>query len=110
MTTLPISIGWLVNLEELYLSNNKLTNLPETISDLRSLNLLRINDNQIEYLPESIGYMYSLENLSASRNGLLELPESITELENLYVLILTENKISVLPDNIGIDFFTSTQR
>ena len=50
LVELPASIGGLINLEELYLSNNQLTDVPESLSYLSSLKLLRLNDNQIQYL------------------------------------------------------------
>ena len=47
ITELPESISELRNLEYLDLSGNKLTKLPESISELRNLKYLNLSGNQI---------------------------------------------------------------
>ena len=47
LSSLPESIGRLVNLQELFLSNNKLSSLPESIGRLASLLRLYLDNNQL---------------------------------------------------------------
>jgi len=49
-----IQISSLVNLQILYLSNNKITSIPESISLLINLQKLYLYNNQITTIPKSI--------------------------------------------------------
>jgi len=44
----------MINLEEVRLSNNRFSSLPENIENLNNLSILWIDNNEIMYLPESI--------------------------------------------------------
>lgn len=44
---LPIEIGCLVNLETFALNENSLTNLPDTMEDLKKLRLLDLRHNRL---------------------------------------------------------------
>jgi len=74
------------------LSNNQLTNLPESITELSSLARLYLSNNQLTSLPESIT---KLSNLTR-----LDLPESITKLPNLTWLYLSNNPLVIPPVEI----------
>ena len=50
---LPESIGNLKSLEYLHVNKNQLTSLPESIGNLTSLQMLYIDNNQLESLPET---------------------------------------------------------
>ena len=80
LTSIPESIGNLSSLEKLSLYSNQLTTLPESIGNLSSLIWLGFFDNQLTTLPESIGNLSSLENLYLDSNQLTTLPESICNL------------------------------
>ena len=59
------------------LYNKNLSSLPESIGNLRSLQILSLWRNQLTSLPESIGNLSSLEKLYVDRNRLTSLPENI---------------------------------
>ena len=59
------------------LSNNKLTELPATISHLKNLNSLKLANNQLNDLPPSIAILDKLESLDLSGNPLSEIPKFI---------------------------------
>jgi len=84
----------LKNLNSLYLNDNNLTSLPESIGKLTKLKALYLGGNKLETLPESIGNLTNLEKLSLRMNKLESLPESIGNLTNLEGLWLYSNPIS----------------
>jgi len=98
LTTLPESIGNLKSLKQLILSGCQLTSLPESIGNLKSLKYLTIINNRLAYLPESIGNCTSLKFLDLSINYLTFLPDSIINL-SLRSLKIVRNKITFLPED-----------
>ncbi len=101
LTNLPESIGELASLQELTLTGNQLTSLPESIGQLINLKRLWLWDNQLNSLPESIGRLTSIEELWLRDNQLTSLPESIGQLTNLRRLDLDRNQLTSLPESIG---------
>ncbi len=75
--------------------------LPESIGQLKSLQILDLSNNQISILPESIAQLKSLQDLSLGYNQFSTLPESIGQLSSLKALWLKENQISILPESIA---------
>ena len=101
LTSLPESIGQLLELGSLTLDNNRLTSLPESIGQLQELGRLILINNQLTSLPESIGQLQKLRDLNLLSNQLTSLPESIGQLQTLNVLILSNNSLTSLPESIG---------
>jgi len=84
------------------LSRKGLTRLPDDIFDgFSNLKTLYLSDNQLTELPDSIGNLTKLERLSLVMNQLTELPEWIGNLTNLIKLELNINQLTELPDSIG---------
>ncbi|CAN6813389.1 hypothetical protein HID58_054649 [Brassica napus] len=98
---LPDSVGKLLSLVRLDLSENCIMALPETIGGLLSLTMLDLHSNRISQLPESIGDLLNLVNLNLSGNQLTSLPSSFSRLINLEELDLSSNSLSVLPETIS---------
>jgi len=101
ITHLPDSIGNLFNLEKIDLRNNHITKLPETVGNLINLQELLLGSNPLTQLPNSIGYLEKLEKLSANNAQLSSLPENIVNLVRLDELLLGNNKLTHLPEDIG---------
>jgi len=90
----------LTSLKRLYLHNNQLSSLPESIGNLISLRRLDLSTNKLTIIPDSIGNMISLRRLEIRGNKLNQLPDSIGNLKSLTLLNLVANKIINLPDSI----------
>lgn len=101
LNTLPESITILKSLQILNLRNNELETLPESISNLTSLEKLNLSRNNLITLPEAIGNLTSLKILNIGNNKLKRLPEAITELNSLQELRLEYNNLTTLPNSIG---------
>lgn len=101
LKALPESIGNLKSLQKLRLESNQLETLPESIGGLESLQELRLEENQIKTIPESIGNLSLLKELDLENNQLTTLPESIGNLKSLQELWLGDNQLTNLPESIG---------
>lgn len=101
ITDLPESIGRLSNLRFLSLYNTKINTLPDAIGQLSNLQHLSLIGTPITALPESIGQLSKLQTLCLSFTKINTLPESIGQLSNLQSLDLSYTKIKSLPASIG---------
>ena len=103
LTSLPESIGNLLNLAELSISGNNLTSLPESIGNLESLIKLDIwGCYNLKKLPDSIGNLKNLTELSIKMCTNLEnVPNSIGNLKNLtWISISGHTNLDELFDSI----------
>ena len=100
LTTLPETIGQLKNLSGLYLEYNNLTSLPETIGQLTNLKYLWLNNNNLTTLPDTIGQLTNLLGLDLEYNNLTTLHETIEQLINLDELDIDDNKLKILPKSL----------
>ena len=101
LTSLPENIGQLNNLQELYISDNKLIYLPESLGELTKLQILNLVGNQLTSFPESFRRLKSLQRLSLSYNQLTSLPENFGQLTNLQELYLWGHQLISLPEKIN---------
>jgi len=80
--------------EKLYLQDNNLTQLPESIGNLSKLQMLILTSNPLEYLPDNIGKLSNLLYLSVANTNLTSLPETLSKLSKLEVLDLSNTHIT----------------
>lgn len=98
MRRLPQRILELNNLEELYLSDNQLSNLPDSmIFKLRKLRVLDLSNNNFQQVPAQVAKMSSLNYLNLSANRLSQLPNDFTSLSELKILDIRKNAFRELP-------------
>jgi len=88
------------NVEELFMRNRKLKEVPEEIFLLTKLKTLSLAQNKLIEVPKDISKLTNLQILSLSKNNLISLPEEIGELKSLKVLNLIDNKLISLPDSL----------
>ncbi len=104
-TNIPPTLDNLNNLEDVDLSRNQLTEVPDALFKLPKLRRLNLSDNQIEVLKCFAGteYWESLEVLNLSRNRLTALPEFLPKLTKLRKLLVNENQLDFagIPAGIG---------
>ncbi|MFX1451966.1 MAG: leucine-rich repeat domain-containing protein, partial [Promethearchaeota archaeon] len=98
---LPPSIGNLEKLENLYLTENRLSNLPTSIGNLKNLQVLELGDNHLNELPIEIGNLRNLKELNLDHNVIQYLPETISKLEKLEILSIWGNQLRNLPKNMN---------
>ncbi|MFT5716336.1 MAG: Leucine-rich repeat (LRR) protein [Oleiphilaceae bacterium] len=99
--SIPRVLNDLIQLTELRLSSNNLTEIPKEIGNLTNLTNLSLSDNQLTEIPKEIGNLTQLTHLYLSYNKLTEIPKIISSLTNLTELYLFENKLTELPKEIG---------
>ncbi len=100
LTEIPDSITQLQNLTTLDLSGNNLTEIPDSITQLQNLTTLVLSGNNLTEIPDSITQLQNLTTLVLSGNQLTEIPDSITQLQNLTSLVLSGNNLTEIPDSI----------
>lgn len=102
LTKLPLAIGNLHALTQLFLIGNKLAELPSTIGNLDNLYALFLTSNRITELPREIGNLSNLYFFDISTNPLKSLPPEIGNLQKLYTINLADDSIQSLPNEIGL--------
>lgn len=101
LESIPSSIGTLINLSSLFISNNKLKIIPNEICNLKLLKNLDLSFNSISSLPQSYPSLYSLTVCNLRRNKIKYLPNDIYNLTSLQILDLSANYLEYLPKEIG---------
>lgn len=97
LTELPETLSQLTQLHSLNLADNELTTLPEWLSKLTELRALDISANKLATLPTWLSKFTFLRMLKIGGNQLTLLPESLEQLTLLKTLDISENKLTTLP-------------
>ncbi len=101
LTELPQEILSLADtLEILDLSDNKLTDLPDFLTQLPKLKIVFASNNCFTHLPEVLGQCEQLEMVGFKSNQITKVAEDSLP-KQLRWLILTDNQIETLPESLG---------
>ena len=97
---IPQTIGNLKNLEVLTLKEDKLSTLPDTIGNLTRLRELNLYKNPLESLPDTIGNLTNLLKINLDGTRFRTFPKQLLKLKNLESLNLDRNLIKSIPKEI----------
>ncbi|XP_008574261.1 PREDICTED: leucine-rich repeat-containing protein 18 [Galeopterus variegatus] len=103
ITTFPMCILRLNDVDELDLSRNMIRKIPDSIAKFQNLRWLDLHSNYIDRLPESIGQMTTLLYLNVSNNRLTTngLPVELNQLRNIRTMNLGLNHLDSVPTTLG---------
>ena len=100
LTEVPESIGKLKNLKYLDISYNALTGFPATLTELQVLHTLNLSCNKIENLP-SLAPLSSLVIIHIEHNKFQSLPGGINKLKHLMEVHASHNEIEEINEDIS---------
>ena len=99
---LPPVVCQLVELRELFLTNNSICRLPDEMPNLKNLEVLHLQYNRFKALPVCVCGLTSLKRLSLENNVIENIPDEVGQLANLQSLYLKSNRIKTLPPSITL--------
>jgi len=101
LTTFPKCILQLRDIRELWFLENRIQHLPENIGDLKFLIRIDMEKNySLSSLPESVWDLKALEVLGLGGNKFSNISKRINELPNLKYLFLENNTFTKIPKYI----------
>jgi len=101
LTTFPLEILKLHNLEKLNLSKNRLKDIPPQISKLKNVKVINLSKNNFTSFPVSLTTLKSIEEIILSRNEIISIPSEIKRIKSLKKLDLWSNELSKIPNEIS---------
>ncbi len=97
----PESISNLKKLKNLHIDGFDVMKIPRTLGEMTWLRLLDLSNSNLESIPKSIiNNLKNLEELYIQKNELISLPKSIVNLTSLKKLCAKQNKIEKIPSLI----------
>eukprot|EP01103_Thecamoeba_quadrilineata_P016060 TRINITY_DN5267_c0_g2_i1.p1 TRINITY_DN5267_c0_g2~~TRINITY_DN5267_c0_g2_i1.p1 ORF type:complete len:1706 (+),score=349.49 TRINITY_DN5267_c0_g2_i1:81-5198(+) len=98
----PSQVIWrMKNLTHLDLSGSKIPEIPPQVSNMISLQVLLLDNNNMFFLPAEIGQLVELKVLSLANNSLQAIPMEIGKLHKLSSLVLDNNNLEWLPTQLS---------
>jgi len=88
--------------ENLNLSDNKLTEVPSELSLLTKLQKLELSDNQLTKIPSEFSKLTNLKELYLDNNRLVNVPAEFSTLTNLQILWLSHNQLTNIPSILNM--------
>lgn len=89
------------NITDLKLSDNKIADLPASLSKLTKLQTLIVDNNKLTKMPDAIFSMTKLTTLSLKNNSITKVSDKINLLTLLTMFDISDNKLENLPANIS---------
>jgi len=96
-TCLPDMLSSCPKLEMIGFKSNQITEVPASSLPLQTRWLI-LTDNRISQLPEKLGELKRLEKLALAGNELTELPRTLHQCHNLGLIRLSANQLIQFPD------------
>lgn len=98
---IPVEVFQFKNLQELDLSSNRISLLPDGLFKLTNLQKLDLSFNQISEIPAGIKQLTNLKVLLCKGCRLVSLPSELGQLQNLEELDLFANHIKSFPPEMA---------
>ncbi len=89
-----------LQVEELYLAKNSISQIPTQINQLKNLRILDLTENQLPQVPIALSECRKLKELNLTSNRLQNLPAWISKLTELKFIYLDKNQLDELPTSI----------
>ncbi len=83
------------------IENNELTEIPDSIGNLKLLNSIKASNNQISNISAKLTELQNFVDLRLDRNKLTKIPEIIFNIKKLSILILDDNNIKKIHSSVG---------
>ncbi|XP_046547780.1 E3 ubiquitin-protein ligase LRSAM1-like [Haliotis rubra] len=90
----------LITLRVLDVHNNEIKVIPEDIGILVNLQVLSLEGNKLKKIPDTIGDLRSLQTLNVKKNKISHLPDTMCELPCLRLLDISDNEVTSLPKRL----------
>ncbi len=104
--TIPATINdRFTNLVQFNLTKNKLTHIPETIGDIRTIKYLHVSKNKLTTLPRSLENLKNIEMLFTAFNEITTLPDVPFYFKRNTIVDFRGNKITTLPPSFSYSRF-----
>ncbi|ABC29905.1 Leucine-rich repeat (LRR) protein [Hahella chejuensis KCTC 2396] len=100
LSSLPKSISEMKSLKVVHLGWNEFKEFPVELFDIEGLKDVYISKNKISHIDEGLKNINSLRRIILSHNELKEFPHVFTEMPKLKILDLGTNAISEIPESI----------
>ncbi len=101
ITDIPNDISNIASLIHLDVSGNKLKTLPTTIGDMDALTYINANDNEMTYVPTGVSGMAALQFLYMDDNEIATV-DHITFPNTLQTLSIAQNKLTAFPAGVNL--------
>ncbi|XP_054436266.1 leucine-rich repeat-containing protein 10 [Pteronotus mesoamericanus] len=100
LSSLPLELGQLQNLQILALDFNNFKALPQVVCTLKQLCILYLGNNKLCDLPNELSLLQNLRTLWVEANCLTQLPDVVCELGLLKTLHAGSNALHLLPGQL----------
>ncbi|KAG8928661.1 cysteinyl-tRNA synthetase, partial [Tulasnella sp. 417] len=90
----------ILGLRNIQVQNNRLSTLPKSFAEMKSLKFLNISNNKFESISPVLSQITSLVDLDLSFNTISTLPPTLGELSNMERLVIVGNRIVFIPPEI----------
>ncbi|XP_029474380.1 volume-regulated anion channel subunit LRRC8B [Rhinatrema bivittatum] len=98
---IPLQIGVLTNLEQLYLNYNNIETVPVQLFLCTKLHYLDLSCNNLTFLPNEIQYLNNLQHFAVTKNNIKMLPDGLFQCKKLQCLLLGNNSLTSLSPHVG---------
>lgn len=88
------------NVSDIRIENNQLTEIPDSVKNLKALVRIVANNNKITQISKELSSLPSFIDLRLSNNEITVIPESIFDIKKLSILLLNDNNIVTIPAEI----------